>query len=145
MRIARELHEVVAHAQADTAAHLASTDPVQSQKILANLTATASSAWLELHATVGTVRQVEGFDPDSLEPSPDLDRLPELISACEAAGLEITITAEGEPRPLSPGVDLTVYRIIQEALTHATKHASDHAAHVQLAWTMLRPTAPRAS
>ncbi|SEH00260.1 Histidine kinase [Nonomuraea solani] len=139
MRIARELHDVVAHhmavanAQAGTAAHLAPTHPEQAQKILADLTGTTSSALLELRATVGLLRQAD--DPDSLEPSPGLDRLPELISACESAGLDVTVTTEGEPQPLSPGVDLTAYRIIQEALTNVTRHAAGHAAHVRLAYS----------
>lgn len=141
MRIARELHDVVAHhmavanAQAGTAAHLASTHPEQSQKILAELAATTSSALLELRATVGVLRQAGDPDADSLEPAPGLDRLPELIAACESAGLDVSVTTEGEPRPLSPGVDLTAFRIIQEALTNATKHAGDRAAHVRLAYS----------
>ncbi|GAA3809941.1 histidine kinase [Streptomyces coacervatus] len=141
MRIARELHDVVAHhmavanAQAGTAAHLAPTHPEQSQKILSELAATTSSALRELRATVGVLRQVGDPGSDSLEPAPGLDRLPELISACESAGLDVCVTTDGAPRPLSPGVDLTAYRIIQEALTNATKHASDRAAHVRLAYS----------
>lgn len=141
MRIARELHDVVAHhmavanAQAGTAAHLAVTHPEQSQKILAELTGTTSSALLELRATVGVLRHAGGPDSDPLQPSPGLDRLPELISACESAGLEVIVTTEGDARPLSPGVDLTAYRIIQEALTNATKHASDRVAHVELTYS----------
>ena len=139
MRIARELHDVVAHhmavanAQAGTARHLAPTRPEQAQKILDELTATTSSALLELRATVGVLRQAD--DADSLDPAPGLHRLPELIAVCESAGLTVTVTTEGEPRPLSPGVDLTAYRIIQEALTNATKHAPDHEACVRLAYS----------
>lgn len=141
MRIARELHDAVAHhmavahAQAGTAAHLAETHPEQTRKILADLVGTTSSALLELRATVGVLRQTAGpyADPaDPLEPMPGLDRLPTLVAGCESAGLTVTVTTEGEVRPLSPGVDLTAYRIIQEALTNATKHASDHAARVRL-------------
>ncbi|MFJ9584604.1 sensor histidine kinase [Streptomyces acidicola] len=141
MRIARELHDVVAHhmavanAQAGTAAYLAPTQPEQAQKILAQLASTTSSALLELRATVGVLRQAGDPDSESLEPAPGLHRLPELISTCESAGLDVTVTTEGEPQILSPGVDLTAYRIIQEALTNATKHASDHAAHVRLAYS----------
>ncbi|TPQ23318.1 sensor histidine kinase [Streptomyces sporangiiformans] len=141
MRIARELHDVVAHhmavanAQAGTAAHLAPTHPEQSQQILAALSGTTSSALLELRATVGVLRHADDPDSDPLQPAPGLDRLPELISACESAGLEVIVTTEGDSRPLSPGVDLTAYRIIQEALTNATKHASDRAAHVKLTYS----------
>jgi signal transduction histidine kinase len=138
MRIARELHDAVAHhmavahAQAGTAAHLADTHPEQTRKILADLVGTTSSALLELRATVGVLRHSAGPDADPLEPTPGLDRLPTLVAACESAGLTVTVSTEGEPRPLSPGVDLTAYRIIQEALTNATKHAPDHTARVRL-------------
>ncbi|MCI3275379.1 sensor histidine kinase [Streptomyces cylindrosporus] len=140
MRIARELHDVVAHhmavanAQAGTARHLASTHPAQAQKLLDELTATTSSALLELRATVGVLRQAGDPGVESLEPSPGLERLPDLVATCATAGLDVTVTTEGEPLPLSPGVDLTAYRIIQEALTNATKHATDHTAHVRLAY-----------
>lgn len=116
MRIARELHDVVAHhmavanAQAGTARHLAPTRPEQAQRLLDELTATTSSALLELRATVGVLRQGGDADSDSLEPAPGLDRLPELIATCESAGLDATVVTEGEPRALSPGVDLTAYR-----------------------------------
>jgi signal transduction histidine kinase len=140
MRIARELHDVVAHhlalanAQAGTAAHLALTNPRQTQKILTDLTGTTSSALRELKATLGLLRR--NGDPDSppLEPSPGLDRLPELVSACASAGVTVTVSTQGEPRPLSPGVDLTAFRIVQEALTNVTKHAAGEAAHVRLAY-----------
>ncbi|MFD4700604.1 sensor histidine kinase [Streptomyces niveus] len=138
MRIARELHDVVAHhlavanAQAGTARHLAPTHPEQAQKLLDELTTTTSSALLELRATVGVLRQSGDPDADSLEPAPGLDRLPDLIATCETAGLDVTVTTEGEPRSLSPGVDLTAYRIIQEALTNVTKHGAGTGASVRL-------------
>ncbi|MEU0935103.1 sensor histidine kinase [Embleya sp. NPDC005971] len=138
MRIARELHDAiahhmaVAHAQAGTAAHLADTHPEQTRRILADLVGTTTSALLELRATVGVLRQSADPDADPLAPAPGLDRLATLVAACESAGLTVTVTTEGRARPLSPGVDLTAYRIIQEALTNATKHAPDHAARVRL-------------
>ncbi|MYS91294.1 MULTISPECIES: sensor histidine kinase [Streptomyces] len=146
MRIARELHDVVAHhmalanAQAGTAAHLALTNPEQTRKILTDLTGTTSSALRELKTALGLLRQNDHEDdtgPGSaaLEPAPGLARLPELVSACASAGLEVTVTTEGEPQPLSPGVDLTAFRIVQEALTNVTKHATAEAARVRLAYT----------
>ncbi len=142
MRIARELHDVVAHhmalanAQAGTAAHLALNRPEQTQKILNDLTGTTSSALRELKAALGLLRQ-DGEVPGSgpLDPSPGLSRLPELVSACESAGLKVTVDTEGEPQPLSPGVDLTAYRIVQEALTNVTKHATAEAARILLTYT----------
>ncbi|UGQ13725.1 sensor histidine kinase [Yinghuangia sp. ASG 101] len=138
MRIARELHDAVAHhmavahAQAGTAAHLADTQPEQTRRILADLVGTTTSALLELRATVGVLRQTADPGADPPEPAPGLDRLPELVAACASAGLTVAVATEGDARPLSPGVDLTAYRIIQEALTNATKHAADHAARVRL-------------
>ncbi|RNG37283.1 sensor histidine kinase [Streptomyces botrytidirepellens] len=141
MRIARDLHDVVAHhlalanAQAGTAAHLALTSPEQTKKILTDLTGTTSSALRELKATLGLLRRNDDPASASLEPSPGLARLPELVSACASAGLTVTVTTTGEPRPLSPGVDLTAFRIVQEALTNVTKHAAADSAHVRLAYS----------
>ncbi|MFD4606396.1 sensor histidine kinase [Streptomyces sp. NPDC058464] len=144
MRIARELHDVVAHhlavanAQAGTARHLVPTRPDQALTLLDGLTATTSSALIELRATVGVLRQSGDPDAESLEPAPGLDRLPELVSTCAGAGLDVTLSTEGEPRPLSPGVDLTAYRIIQEALTNVTKHGAGQGADVRLTYAGTR-------
>ncbi|QLH26483.1 sensor histidine kinase [Streptomyces sp. Rer75] len=141
MRIARDLHDVVAHhlalanAQAGTAAHLALTSPQQTKQILTDLTGTTSSALRELKATLGLLRRNDDPASATLEPSPGLARLPELVSACASAGLAVTVTTTGDPRPLSPGVDLTAFRIVQEALTNVTKHAAADSAHVRLAYS----------
>ncbi|MDX6315019.1 MAG: hypothetical protein QOF44_4483 [Streptomyces sp.] len=145
MRIARELHDVVAHhlalanAQASTAAHLARTHPDQVQKILTGLAGTTSSALRELKATVGLLRQANDADAP-LEPSPGLDRLPDLTAAFASAGLGVTVTTEGEPQQLSPGADLTAFRIVQEALTNVSKHADTDKAGVRLAYAHNRLT-----
>jgi signal transduction histidine kinase len=145
IRIARELHDVVAHhmalanALAGTAAHLARTHPDQVQRILDDLAGTTSSALRELKATVGLLRQAN--EPDApLEPAPGLAQLPDLTTAFASAGLTVTVTTEGEEQPLSPGVDLTAYRIVQEALTNVAKHAAAKTARVQLAYTHDRLT-----
>ncbi|MEV5846965.1 sensor histidine kinase [Streptomyces sp. NPDC051985] len=138
MRIARELHDVVAHhlavanAQAGTARHLVPTRPEQALRLLDELTVTTSSALIELRATVGVLRHSGDQDGESLEPAPGLDRLPDLVSTYASAGLDVAVTTEGAPRPLSPGVDLTAYRIIQEALTNVTKHGAGQGADVRL-------------
>ncbi|WP_405995635.1 sensor histidine kinase [Streptomyces sp. NBC_00986] len=145
MRIARELHDVVAHhlalahAQAGTAAHLARTHPDHVRKILVELASTTSSALREMKGTVGLLRQRD--DPGTpLSPSPGLAQLAELSRAFASAGLTVTVTTEGETRRLSPGVDLTAYRIVQEALTNVSKHASSRSARVRLRYSYDRLT-----
>ncbi|EGX60869.1 two-component sensor kinase [Streptomyces zinciresistens K42] len=144
MRIARELHDVVAHhlalanAQAGTAAHLVGSSPEQAQRILTDLTGTTSSALRELKATLGLLRRNGETDSAPLEPAPGLHRLPELVASCASAGVGVTVSREGEPRPLSPGVDLTAFRIVQEALTNVTKHATTETAHVRLVYSGAR-------
>ncbi|MFF4275259.1 sensor histidine kinase [Streptomyces sp. NPDC001536] len=139
MRIARELHDVVAHhltladAQAGTAAHLAHTHPDQALGIIAKLPETTAQALRELKAAVGMLRQDN--DTSDLTPAPGLDRLPDLVEACAMVGLEVTVSVEGERRPLPPVLDLTAYRIVQEALTNVTKHAATRTAQVRLAYT----------
>ena len=139
MRIARELHDVVAHhlalanAQAGTAAHIARTRPEQVREILAELTNTTSAALRELKATVGLLR--ESDDPDApLQPAPGLAQLPDLTASLGSAGLKVVVTTEGTARALSAGVDLTAFRIVQEALTNVTKHAATDTAYVQLGY-----------
>ena len=139
LRIARELHDVVAHhmalanAQAGTAAYLADTRPDQVRRILAELTGTTAAALRELKATVGLLRQPDDTG-SPLDPTPGLGQLPELTAAFASAGLDVAVTVEGEEQPLSPGVDLTAFRIVQEALTNVTKHTTTDAASVRLAY-----------
>jgi signal transduction histidine kinase len=139
MRIARELHDVVAHhlalanAQAGTVARLVGTDPGQAGQMARDLSGTVASALRELKATVGLLRQA-GDAEAPLEPAPGLAQLPDLTASFRSAGLTVTVTTEGEPQPLSPGVDLTAFRIIQEALTNAAKHAVTSQAQVRLAY-----------
>ncbi|MFD7500758.1 sensor histidine kinase [Streptomyces sp. NPDC059850] len=136
MRIARELHDVVAHhltladAQAGAAAHLARTHPDQALGIIAKLPDTTAAALRELKATVGLLYQDD--DTADLAPAPGLEQLNELVDTCATAGLEVIVTVEGRRRPLSPVLDLTAYRIVQEALTNVTKHAATRTAEVRL-------------
>ncbi|WP_210594050.1 sensor histidine kinase [Streptomyces sp. GESEQ-35] len=140
VRIARELHDLVAHqitlanAQATVADHLFDTRPEQTRKSLKELVATTGDALDDLRATVGLLRQ-SGDAAAPAEPAPGLYRLPTLIESFRRAGLEVSVHQEGTARPLPPGVDLTAYRIVQEALTNVTKHAgTTSGARVRLVW-----------
>ncbi|MFD5560593.1 sensor histidine kinase [Kitasatospora griseola] len=139
IRIARDLHDVVAHhialanAQAGIAVHLMDRHPDRAREVLSHLTDATGAALQELRATVGLLRRAE--EPAPLEPAPGLDRLPDLINAFEQAGLPVRLTVAGEQRPLSPGVDLTAFRIVQESLTNVAKHARGADAEVTLAYT----------
>ncbi|MFD7134747.1 sensor histidine kinase [Streptomyces sp. NPDC059894] len=145
VRIARELHDLVAHqitlanAQATVAAHLFDARPEQTRKSLKELVETTAGALDELRATVGLLRQ-SGDAAAPAEPAPGLLRLPALLASFRRAGLEVSVHQEGTARPLPPGVDLTAYRIVQEALTNVTRHAGTGNARVRLAWTRDRVT-----
>jgi len=139
VRIARELHDLVAHqitlanAQASVAAHLFDTRPAQARASLDELVKTTRQALDELRATVGLLRQDEDASAPT-EPAPGLAQLPELVASFGRAGLEVSVAHEGAVRQLSPAVDLTAYRIILEALTNVTKHAGAGQARVRLTW-----------
>ncbi|MBD9701310.1 sensor histidine kinase [Streptomyces sp. ID01-12c] len=140
MRIARDLHDVVAHhlvlanLQATAVGRLVRTRPEEAERLVSELSGTTTSALRELKATVGLLR-AEGEEDKDPDTTPGLTRLPELAASFAHAGLTVTVTGEGEPRPLSAGADLTAYRIAQEALTNVTKHASTRTADVHLAYT----------
>jgi signal transduction histidine kinase len=129
LHIARDLHDVVAHhlavanAQAGTAAHLLTKNPEQARELLAGLSGSTSAALRELKATVGLLRNPGDDSAAGTTPAPGLDQLPELVEACRAAGIDVSVAGDGTPRPMPPLVELTAFRIVQEALTNVTKHA----------------------
>lgn len=140
IRIARDLHDLVAHqitlanAQANVAVHLYNTDPDKARASLDELVATTRNALQELRATVGILRQDD--DPGKpIEPAPGLSRLPELLDSFARAGLEVAVEQDGSPREVPPAVDLTLYRVAQEALTNVAKHSGAASARVDLGWT----------
>jgi signal transduction histidine kinase len=126
-RIARELHDVVAHSmsvmvvQAGAARAVLRKDPDETERAL-NVIEESGRAGL---AEMRRLLDVEGEDALSLTPQPGLERLDELLGRMRATGLEVELVVEGDVRPLAAGVDLSAYRIVQEALTNALKHGGD--------------------
>jgi signal transduction histidine kinase len=126
-RIARELHDVVAHSmgvmvvQAQGADRIMQTDPASAREALKAIALTGREALDEMHRMVGLLRRPdEGSD---LTPQPGLSQLDRLISQAREGGLRLTVDVAGSVRPLPAGLDLAAYRIIQEALTNCRKYA----------------------
>ena len=135
-RIARDLHDVIAHSvsvmvvQAGAAEDLLDRDPAGVREPIRAVQETGRGALVEISRLLGLLRE-DGAEL-GLAPQPRLDELPELVEQTEAAGLPVGLRIEGTPRPLPLGVDLSVYRIAQEALTNARKHSAGARAHVLL-------------
>ena len=134
-RIARELHDVVAHhvsmmvVQAESGPVAVERDPATAARAFDAIGATGRQALGEMRRLLGVLRP--GDDrAASLEPQPGLQQLPALVEQVRHAGLEAKLEVEGEPRPLPPGMDLSAYRIVQEALTNAVRHAGPGTARV---------------
>jgi signal transduction histidine kinase len=135
LRLARELHDVVAHAmsviavQSGVGAHVAASRPEEVGKALAAIEATSRGALDELRRLLGVLRQ-DSEPQASLTPVPGLANLDRLLAEVGKAGLAVRVRVEGTPLQLPAGVDLSAYRIVQEALTNVAKHAGP--AHAQV-------------
>ena len=132
--IARELHDVVAHhmsvmvVQAGAARAVSGSDPAATAEALRQIEASGRTGLTEMRRLLEVLKAED--DGDDRAPQPGLARLGELLDAMRASGLPVEAVVEGTPRPLPPGVDLSAYRIVQEALTNALRHAGGASARV---------------
>ena len=135
-RIARELHDVVAHhvslmaVQSEAAAALLPGRPAEAAKAVDIIGHTAREALTELRRLLGVLRgPAEVNGRAATAPAPSISALDEVLEQVRQAGIEVNLRVEGRPSKLPPGVDLTAYRIVQEALTNIVKHSgADEAA-----------------
>jgi signal transduction histidine kinase len=139
-RIARELHDIVAHhltvmiALADGAAASVSSSPTRAAEVMTTVSATGRKALADTRRLLGVLRADEA--DSQLHPQPDIGRLEALLEQVRAAGLPTTITVTGRHRELSSALELTIYRLIQEALTNTLKHGGPGAhAYVRVAYS----------
>jgi signal transduction histidine kinase len=139
LRLARELHDVVAHSisviavQSGVGAHVASSQPEEAAKALAAIEVTSRAALTELRRLLGVLRQ-EGEPQGDLAPVPGLTDLKSLLAEVAKAGLGVRLRVEGTPWQLPAGLDLSAYRIVQEALTNVVKHAGEARAQVTIGY-----------
>ncbi len=135
LRIARELHDSLTHSisviqvQASVAVHLAGKRGEEVPPALAAIQEAGADAVRELRATLGVLRSEEDGEGSGL------CQLDGLVARARAAGLPVTVTVTGVQRPLPPEADQAAYRIVQEALTNVSRHASHAAASVHLHYT----------
>jgi signal transduction histidine kinase len=138
VRIARELHDVVAHhvsmmgVQAGAARMVIDRDRAKARDALTAIEASSRQAVDELHRLLGFLRQAG--DADDLAPSPGVSLLPRLAAGMSDSELAVEVSVEGTERPLPPTVDVSAYRIVQEALTNTLKHAQASRADVRLCY-----------
>jgi signal transduction histidine kinase len=136
-RIAREMHDIVSHnltvmiALADAARYAMSAAPEQAESTIERVSSTGRHALGEMRRLLGVLRDQPAQEP--FEPQPTLTQLDDLIARVEAAGLPVSLELQGDPHALDEGVQVTVYRVVQEALTNTLKHATEASgAHVRL-------------
>jgi signal transduction histidine kinase len=139
LRIARELHDMVAHTmgviavQAGTAGHVAAARPAEAGRALRAIEETSRSALRELRRMLTVLRDsAVGQDSADLTPAPCLRDLPGLIERTRAAGLRVELSQTGEPGDLAAGNGLAAFRIVQEALANIVRHAHADRARVLL-------------
>jgi signal transduction histidine kinase len=136
-RIARELHDLVAHSmgviviQAQGASRALDTAPQQARAALASIEAAGRTGMAEMRRLLGLLTTESDA---GTTPQPTLKEIPDLVARVRDAGLQVDLTVEGAVRDLQPGIELTGYRVVQEAMTNVLKHAGRSAVEVRLSY-----------
>ncbi|MEV6448974.1 sensor histidine kinase [Amycolatopsis sp. NPDC051716] len=139
VRIARELHDVVAHhmsvisLQAGLASYVFDSDPRTARTAVATIDGTSREALREMRRLLDVLRLDDDGEID-LSPQPGIEEVPGLVERVRATGLTVELVMTGRPRPVSPGVAISAYRIAQESLTNVLKHAGAAAARVEITY-----------
>ncbi|MBQ1075826.1 two-component sensor histidine kinase [Micromonospora sp. C31] len=134
-RISREMHDIIAHslasiiAQAEGGRVAARADAVVAGPLFDRIAGTGREALADVKRLLTAVDRDDDLDAKGLR------ELPALLTSVAAAGLRVTVTRDGSEQPLGPGMDLAVYRVIQESLTNVIKHAPRQQAHLRMCWT----------
>jgi signal transduction histidine kinase len=145
LRIARELHDVVAHSmsiiavQSGVGVHVLDSQPEEARKALAAVEATSRQALVEMRRLLGVLR-AEAEPRGSLAPAPGLADVEALAAEVARAGVRVEVRIEGSPATLPAGLELSAYRIVQEALTNVVRHAGPATAQVAVRYTPDRVT-----
>lgn len=141
LRIARELHDIVAHSMSVVAVHagtgrmVAGDDPAAAERALATIEATTRTALGEMRRLLGVLRSPGGDDPAALGPAPGLADLDRLVADVARSGVNVELRVHGNRPDVPPGVDLSAYRVAQEALTNVIRHAGPARATVDVRYT----------
>ncbi|WP_338105513.1 sensor histidine kinase [Streptomyces cinnamoneus] len=136
-RIAREMHDVLSHAvslmivQAEAGPLVVRSDPDRAEAAFDAIAGAGRDAMVQLRRMLGVLKDEPG---GTRSPQPTLEDLDDLVAEVRRTGLRVDLVARGEPRALGPDVQVTVYRVVQEALTNVLKHAVAASVDVRLTW-----------